>query len=127
MQLDTKAAANGRWPGILSHYGLTERQLSGKHTECPVCGGKDRFRFDDKGGSGTWFCNNCRAGDGFALVMRLRGIEFREALKEIAPLVGQFDKAKPEVQKSPDRIKAQIKVIMTGATREIINPYLANR
>ncbi|WP_296818027.1 primase-helicase zinc-binding domain-containing protein [Thiobacillus sp.] len=46
--------AHGRWPGILSRFGLTDKQLSGRHTACPVCGGKDRFRFDDKEGRGTF-------------------------------------------------------------------------
>jgi hypothetical protein len=37
-----------------------------RHQACPVCGGSDRFRFDDKEGRGTWFCNQCGAGDGLA-------------------------------------------------------------
>ena len=39
-----------------------------RHQACPVCGGSDRFRFDDKEGRGTWFCNQCGAGDGLKLV-----------------------------------------------------------
>ena len=35
---------------------------------CPMCGGKDRFRFDDKGGRGTWICSQCGAGDEIELV-----------------------------------------------------------
>ena len=52
----------GRWADALRSYGLNEKQLSGKHTECPLCGGKDRFRFDDKEGSGSYYCNGCGAG-----------------------------------------------------------------
>ncbi|TAJ88609.1 MAG: hypothetical protein EPO10_01440 [Reyranella sp.] len=40
---------------------------------CSICGGKDRFRFDDKGVEGTWFCNQCRAGTGIILVRKLNG------------------------------------------------------
>lgn len=127
MQLDTKAAAKGRWRGILATYGLTETQLSGKHTECPACGGKDRFRFDDKDGNGTFYCNQCGAGNGFDLVMRLRNIGFRDALKEVAPLVSVVSAALPKAGESPEKVKARLKSIMSGATREIINPYLANR
>jgi putative DNA primase/helicase len=127
MQLDTKAAARGKWQGILHSYGLTEKQLSGRHTECPVCGGKDRFRFDDKDGNGTFYCNHCGAGDGFSLLMRLRGIRFGDLLKEIGPMVGQFSSMKPTPAKSVEKIRMQLKSIMAGATREVINPYLLNR
>ena len=24
-----------------------------------MCGGKDRYRFDDQDGTGSWFCNRC--------------------------------------------------------------------
>jgi putative DNA primase/helicase len=27
---------------------MDERALSGKHGPCPLCGGRDRFRFDDR-------------------------------------------------------------------------------
>ena len=26
----------------------------GKHGPCPMCGSSDRYRFDDKGGSGSY-------------------------------------------------------------------------
>ena len=80
--------AQGRWPGILSSFGLTDKQLSGKHTACPVCGGKDRFRFDDKDGRGTYFCSHCGAGDGVALVMGLKGMSFKQAAQEIESIAG---------------------------------------
>jgi putative DNA primase/helicase len=79
----TKERSVGRWKSILSAFGLTQQQLSGKHGPCPVCGGRDRFRFDDKGGNGTWFCNQCGAGDGIGLVMRLKRVAFKEACQSI--------------------------------------------
>ncbi|MFA9256090.1 primase-helicase zinc-binding domain-containing protein, partial [Escherichia coli] len=42
--------------------------LKNRHQPCPVCGGSDRFRFDDREGRGTWYCNQCGAGDGLKLV-----------------------------------------------------------
>lgn len=126
-QLDTKAAAIGRWRGILTYFGISDMQLSGRHTSCPLCGGKDRFRFDDKDGTGTYFCNNCGAGDGFKLLMQLKGWTFGEALKEIAPLVGQVALSSKESRQTPEQVAAYLKSIMAKATREIINPYLINR
>jgi putative DNA primase/helicase len=77
----------GRWHGILTSLGMSASHLSKKHGPCPFCGGKDRFRFLDTNGSGTWICNQCGHGDGFALVKRFRNVEFREALDLIRPLV----------------------------------------
>lgn len=51
----------------------------GRHGPCPVCGGKDRFRFDDKAGRGTWFCNQCGHGDGLDLVALVKQCSLSEA------------------------------------------------
>lgn len=83
-----REVAQGRWAGILSRFGLTDKQLSGRHTACPVCGGKDRFRFDDKEGRGTFFCSHCGPGDGVALVMALKGWDFKTAAQEIEAIAG---------------------------------------
>ena len=48
---------------------------TGKHTSCPACGGKDRFRFDDKQGDGTFYCNQCGAGNGFQLIMNVLNMQ----------------------------------------------------
>ncbi len=77
--------AYGRWRGILPAAGIPSASLSGKHTACPMCGGKDRFRFDDKAGKGTWICSHCGAGDGISLVMKFCKLEFRDAAKLIEP------------------------------------------
>ncbi len=60
----------------------------GKHGPCPACGGKDRFRLDDKAGRGTWFCNLCGAGDGLDLVCRVLSTTPKAAAELLAPLVG---------------------------------------
>lgn len=81
--------AAGRWPGILSALGvLDERQLTGRHCPCPICGGKDRFRFDDKDGKGTWFCSHCGAGNGVDLVLKTKGLDFKTAAREIEQAAG---------------------------------------
>ena len=82
--------ANGRWPGILANFGLDERALSGRHGPCPVCDGRDRFRFDDKDGRGTFYCSQCGAGDGFDLLRRVKGWTFREAAEQVKQVVGSI-------------------------------------
>jgi putative DNA primase/helicase len=75
--------AIGRWRTLLPVLGIHERFLSAKHGPCPICGGTDRFRWDDKAGSGSFYCNQCGAGSGVDLVMKVHGIPFIEAKKLI--------------------------------------------
>ena len=80
----TVERATGRWPGILKHFGLDDRTLSGDHCPCPVCGGKDRFRFDDKEGRGTYYCSHCGAGHGMGCSIDSSSCK-ESALFEAAP------------------------------------------
>ena len=84
---DVVTAMCGYWPDILSRLGI-EIPKNGKHGPCPACGGRDRFRFDDKEGRGTWICNQCGAGDGLALVAKVTGKSLIKAAELISPLVG---------------------------------------
>jgi len=72
-----------RWFSILPFFGVGQEFLTGKKSSCPVCGGKDRFRFDNKEGRGTFYCNQCGAGDGYRLLMLLNNWEFKQAIKEV--------------------------------------------
>ena len=85
-----RLAARGRWPSILPALGIAVPDNPRKHSPCPTCGGRDRFRFDDRDGFGSWFCNQCdpHAGDGFALVMNVQQLNFREALYRVAGVLG---------------------------------------
>ncbi|WP_429182496.1 DUF927 domain-containing protein [Aeromonas rivipollensis] len=84
---DVVAAACAHWPDLLTAVGI-DIPTRGKHGPCPVCGGRDRFRLDDKGGRGTWICNQCGSGDGLDLVCRVTGKLPKEAAELLAPLVG---------------------------------------
>ncbi|EKR8964141.1 DNA primase, partial [Salmonella enterica] len=48
---ETVKQACGHWPNILPALGV--KVIKNRHQACPVCGGSDRFRFDDKEGRGT--------------------------------------------------------------------------
>ena len=81
----------GRWREVLTAVGVPATALTGKLVACPCCGGKDRFRFDDKGGSGSWFCNQCprRSGYGIHLPQQVFGWSYPETCEAIeAVLVG---------------------------------------
>lgn len=82
-----KDAARNQWLGILSALGVTLPERPHLHNLCPGCGGRDRFRFDDKGGDGTFICGqggNPIAGDGFSLLQHVHGWEFNETLQAVA-------------------------------------------
>jgi putative DNA primase/helicase len=85
------AAAVGRWPDILAALGIDDRHLTRRHGPCPGCGGKDRFRFDDRDGRGTWICGgggNPQAGDGFRLLRHVYGWTAAESLHAVARYLG---------------------------------------
>jgi len=92
--------ARGKWRGILTAYGL-EKFLSGQQCPCPICGGKDRFRFDDKDGNGMYFCNQCGAGNGFHLLMKTGGFSFRAACQAVERVVGKLQVDQPVRERKP--------------------------
>lgn len=94
----TTHAARGKWKGILLSLGVDQKCLTGKHGPCPMCGGEDRFRFDNKEQRGTWICNNCGAGDGMKLAMDYTGRPFYEIASAIDDLVGNV---KPDAPSRP--------------------------
>ena len=102
MSLETANAARGRWPGILQALGVDSKFLKDVHGPCPICGGKDRFRFDDKL-SGAWFCNQCtkkgERPDGFSLLEKLNGWDFKRAASEVDKIVGRI----PETETKPEQ------------------------
>lgn len=75
--------ARHKWRSILPKLGIPESFLINRHGPCPLCGGKDRFRFDDKDGEGSWICNNCGAGDGFDLLTQVLRKPFREVSRSV--------------------------------------------
>jgi len=111
MQLNVNQVANGKWHGILKHFGLNDMQLSGKHTSCPNCGGKDRFHFDNIEGRGTYYCSQCGAGDGVSLVMKIKGLEFKEAAREIEKAAGFSREEKQKIAKTDEQVLSALKKV----------------
>jgi putative DNA primase/helicase len=80
--------ARGKWLSILPQLGVDPKFLVNRHGACPICGGKDRFRWDDKEGRGTFICNSCGAGDGFRLAQLVTGKSFRTICETITSITG---------------------------------------
>lgn len=92
---ETVKQACGHWPRILPALGV--KVIKNRHQACPVCGGSDRFRFDDKEGRGTWFCNQCGAGDGLKLVEKVFGVTPSEAAGKVNAVTGNLSPVAPGV------------------------------
>lgn len=92
---ETVKQACGHWPRILPALGV--KVIKNRHQACPVCGGSDRFRFDDKEGRGTWLCNQCGAGDGLKLVEKVFGVKPSEAAQKVNAVTGNLPPVAPEV------------------------------
>ncbi|MDV2861879.1 primase-helicase zinc-binding domain-containing protein [Phytobacter ursingii] len=92
---ETVNQACGHWPRILPALGV--KVIKNRHQACPVCGGSDRFRFDDKEGRGTWFCNQCGAGDGLKLVEKVFGVKPSEAARRVNAVTGSLPPVAPAV------------------------------
>ncbi|EQB4817289.1 TPA: primase-helicase zinc-binding domain-containing protein [Citrobacter amalonaticus] len=92
---ETVNQACGHWPRILPALGV--KVMKNRHQACPVCGGSDRFRFDDKEGRGTWFCNQCGAGDELKLVEKVFGVKPSEAARKVNAVTGSLPPVSPAV------------------------------
>lgn len=126
--------ARGRWRDIMRGVGLTDRQLSGHHAACPLCrdgGGKDRFRFDDKRGDGTWICNRCGAGGGVDFVMKFKGVDFTGAKSEIEKYLGASKVRLPKAQVSSEEATRRAETGWSYTTAldgsDCASHWLANR
>ncbi len=99
--------AVGRWPGLLVQFGIERHLLTGKHAPCPACEGRDRFRFDDREGRGTFICSHCGAGDGFKLLQLVKGWSFKQAASEVEGIVGTVQAGAPRpVQSDAAKVEA---------------------
>ena len=104
----TTDAAKGKWKGILLQLGIPAESLTGKHGPCPLCGGKDRFRFDNKDGRGSYICNTCGAGDGMKLATSFTGKSFTVLAPQIDDMLGNVKADAPgrPAMSDDDRAKA---------------------
>lgn len=115
--------ANGRWEQIfLSLTKLSSADLNGKHHGCPTCGGKDRWRFDDKEGNGTSICNQCGSRSGYKLLKDLLHLEHRELAEAIEGVIGTDTQPTPRSadDAQADRVQQMLREI--GAQAVPVTP-----
>ncbi len=129
--MQVKEKSIGMWTQILPALGVGKAFLENKHGPCPLCGGKDRYRFDDKNGRGTFYCR-CGPGDGFDLLMRLNGWTFPEVASRVEEFLngqcqsneGHQSKTKKDPALAINKILAGTKPVTTG---DEVDRYLSSR
>jgi putative DNA primase/helicase len=88
---DVPALAQGQWTAILTDLGVDPAFLLDRHGPCPGCGGRDRFRFDDRDSKGTWYCGGGgepQSGDGFQLLEHVFGMDRAGSFKAVRRWLG---------------------------------------
>jgi putative DNA primase/helicase len=132
--VSTIERARGRWREILSALGVSHRFLRNKHGPCPICGGKDRFRFDDKDGTGSYYCNQCGAGVGIILLRKLNGWDFPTACGQVDQIIGigpvpvpAAPKQMPARSESARRLDAIGKLLREAHAIHVVRNYLRAR
>lgn len=101
---DIPALVRGRWREILPALGIPTEYLTNRHGPCPGCGGRDRYRFDDREGRGTFVCGgggDTLTGDGFDLLMHVHGWSRQEVFRAVSEYLGMASSLPP--RKPPQR------------------------
>lgn len=128
---DIHELARGRWRHILLEAGVKAEFLSGKHTACPLCGGTDRFRWDNKEGSGSSFCNGCGSKSGVDLVMGMMRVPFIDARRWILEQIGKAPVEAPRARRDNETARRWLSRIWSEAHKldgnDAASRYLALR
>lgn len=123
----TTHAAKGKWRGILMTLGLPENVLRNKHGPCPLCGGVDRFRWDNIEGKGTYICSQCGAGDGMKLAIEFMGQPFPHVAAQIDAILNNVKPDAPsKIGMSEDDQRQALRRAWTES-RPVVPGDLAHR
>lgn len=127
---DIKVECAGRWSSVLTNIGIDAEYLSGKHGPCPVCGGKDRFRWSHK--REMAYCSGCGHKSPLDLAIAYLGRPFKETAAEIRQILGvtTMETAAPAAddrEKNEKRIRDIHKGLKVITPDSVAARYLAGR
>lgn len=125
----TVVRARGRWSTILPRLGIATEFLRNRHGPCPLCSGKDRYRYDDRDGTGSYYCNQCGAGDGLLMVRKMNSWDYGTACREIDLIIGTGPPVPAPKRPDPSAARlAKCNQILSEATApEVVERYLKSR
>ncbi|CAN7718951.1 primase-helicase zinc-binding domain-containing protein [Paraburkholderia hospita] len=133
-----------QWISLLVSYGVPADRLTGDACACPVCGGDDRFTYDNNLGRGNWICRKCdngkpMAGDGLHLITRLNRIGLYRLMRQIdggpvprvKPASGQAKAPKPKRKADPkfvaNRLTSMWEAAKPMSSGDLVMRYLGAR
>lgn len=119
-------AARGKWYGILAKV-LGKENLTGDHGPCPICGGVDRFRWDDKDGEGGYYCSGCGPGRGMTLIMKSQNIDYAAAAKWVEEILCLEQKPKMKPVDPRVRLKRIMADVVKTVPGDPVAEYLTGR
>lgn len=125
---DVRSKAKGHWEAIFRRLDIPTNRSEG---ECPSCGGKTRYRFDDREGRGTYHCSHCGAGTGLDLVMKVNQCDARSAAEMVAGVMAlPLPELKPARDKPQsniaiaDKVAALVAKTVSGESQYLLNKGL---
>jgi putative DNA primase/helicase len=129
---NTIERARDRWREILPLLGIGTQYLTNRHGPCPLCGGRDRYRFDDRDGSGSYYCHQCGAGVGVILLRKKNGWDFKTACDEIDRILGDIGyqpaaSARPVATGDDGRMARIERAITDARSPDVVANYLRRR
>jgi putative DNA primase/helicase len=130
--MNTLTRAHNRWGEILPHFIPREYLVPKRKGPCPLCGGRDRFRFDDKFGDGNVYCNHCGSMTGMHLIRAYKKWDFKTACKEIDGVIGTGDVTPKPMDNQPKSDPASReywtnRLIAHATHPDIVERYLRHR
>ena len=132
---EVRIAAQGQWERIHRALGVNLPSTSHmKHTACPGCGGKDRFRVGrNYAETGKWFCSGqgeFQQGDGFNLLAHVFGWTGKAQLQAVADVLGlsQLDSQTREQiqQQAAHEMEKRAALVQAKEERERLYQNLLN-
>jgi len=128
-KIDVKEVARNRWAAILVGLGVPMKFLTSKNGPCPICGGKDRYRWTDHNGEGRYYCSGCGPGDGFDLAKKVTGKSFPDIRDYIIKSAGGM---KPVIKQNDEQENHKAQADIWGASKKLqmdgpVDRYLLNR
>jgi putative DNA primase/helicase len=131
MMISTIERARNRWREILPQLGVENRFLVKRQGPCPMCGGKSRFRFDDKD-DGWFYCNQCGPGPGIVLLRKMHGWDHATACKAVDEIIGKEYRPPPqhhndEARAAEKRARAIDALLRDSTDGAVVNAYLTRR
>jgi putative DNA primase/helicase len=123
--------ARGRWPEIFGRLGLPDGTWRKKKGPCPICGGRDRYRWTDKDDDGWGFCQQCGGMSGLLLVRKFKSWSHKEACDAIDGILGnsngQAYSRSSEVQSAADKQRSLERLIADAVQPAIVEHWLRLR